>query len=572
MIENSEPPFNDPGTPHRRLFSISVFVGLFLLSVLAIYPGYLLWKQHHLVSLTRQAQEFLEREQWEQAYQVLVQAYNQSPTDPVVLQKIARLTHRTNPDPTRALFFWKQLIACGTPTMEDWAEIGKTYLEDSKPEEVVKILASFSPEQKADRYSTYLQSQLLYFKGKTIEAGDLYRHFLLTSPRDPESELNLAILDLDNPFSEVQQRSFETLWRIARSNTRQSALALQTIAQSPLLTPRTSAELVELALNNKGVTLKKYYEILHRHLVLDPKKSPDVYAAEINRHRDKSIQESAALYHWLLQEQQYDRVLELVPKENATRNEILFPIYIEALSGKSRWTELSDLLHKSPSLPLSPIDQSVLQARIAHGTNQPGEIVSGHLKEAGRRAVTTKNLEAIQKIVTIADELRFDDVTTDVLSKASAIPQYQVEMLERLLAIHTRHGDAESMLTVLQTLLEINPAMRSHLEMSLYLKLLLGKEMESVSKHASVLATQGRISTQAYSFLNSITAYRFQDLNQLKILLSQVTPANLPAGQRAVYAGMLASCGEQAQAYIIAEKIAPVLLLQGEVPFLRKAL
>lgn len=571
MIETPETPPEGPATSRRRWLSLSVAVGL-LLMMLASYPGYLLWQQRHLASLIHQAQVHLDSEQWEQAHQVLVKAYRQAPTNPEVLQKIARLTQRTNPDPARALFFWKQLITCGTPTMEDWAEMGKAYLADNQPEEVTRIIDSFSPEQKASRHALYLQSQLLYFKGDTIEADDLYRQFLLTSPRDPESELNLALLDLDDPFAEVQQNSFAVLWKIARSGSRLSVRALQAIAQSPLLSPGNSAELVELARESKGLPAKNYYEILRWHLVLHPQESDAAYASEISRYQNRSIQESAPLYHWLLQQQEYDRVMKLVPRENAMRSDVLFPVYIEALAGKEQWAELVTILRKSPAIPLSPTDQSVLQARIAHGLKDRPEIVSGHLKEASRRAITSNHIEALQKIITIAEELGFDEVAIDALNKASSIPRYQVEMLERLLGIYTQQGDIDAMLATLQRILEARPMMQSHLERTLYLKLLLGREMESIPYDAAQLLKQGRISTAAGAFLNSLSAYRFQDQERLKGLLAQVMPDSLSTGQRAVYAGMLASCGEQAGAYIIAEKIPPILLLEGELTFLHKAL
>lgn len=572
MIETTEEPPLRPDPPPRRWFHLMVLTGLLIVAVLASYPCYLWWQKRQLNSLIHQAEECLNKEQWDLAYLHLSEAYDQSPTNPAVLQKIARLTQRTNPEPARALFFWKQFVAYGSPTTEDWAEIGKAYIADGQPEEAIKILNSFSPEQRTSRYSIYLESQLLYFQGKTIEADTLRRQYLLTNPKDPENELNLAILDLANPFAEVQKTAFDTLWRIARAKNRQSATALQAISQSSLLTRGMSSELVSLASANDGVSTKKYFEILHQHLLLNPEKCDQVYETETVKYRDKPIQESALFYHWLLQQREYDRVLKLVPKENATRNELLFPVYVEALAGKARWTELHAIFRSVPSIPLSPTDQAVLQARIAHGQKEQDEIVSGHLKEASRRALTSKNMEALLRIVVIADELGFDDVAIEALRKASAIPQYQVDMLERLLGIYTRHGDTEAMLATIQNILEASPIMTSHLEASLYLKLLLGKEFESVSHNASLLARQGRISTQGFSFLNSLSAYRFRDLESLKDQLSKVEPGKLSAGQRAVYAGMLASCGEQAGAYAIAEKIPPTLLLQEELVFLRKAL
>lgn len=573
MIETTEAPPTDPSPPPgRRRYYLSAFVCLFVLSILGSYPAYLLWQKYRFDSQLHLAQGHLEKEEWEKAYGLLSQLYNNSQTNPAVLQMIAHLMRQTNPDPSRALFFWKQFVAYGSPTTEDWAEIGKAFLADGQPDEAVKIFASFSPEQRKSRYAIDLESQLLYFQGKTLEADSLRREFLLKNPHDPENELNLAIMDLNNPFTEVQKSAFETLWKIARSKNRQSLAALQAIANSPLLGRGTSSELLKLALENEGVSAKNYFKILHRYLLLNPEKREETLATETVRHQNKTIQESALFYHWLLQERAYDLVLELVPKEKATKNELLFPVYVEALAGKARWSELNTIFRETPSIPISPAEQSVLHARIAHGQRNNDSIVSGHLKEACRRALTTKNMESLQRIVTIADELGFDEVTIEALNKASAIPQYQMEMLERLLAIYARHNDAESMLTTLQKILEAKPMMTGHLENSIYLKLLLGKEFETIFQNTTILADQGRISRDSSVFIHALLAYRFHDMERLKGLLTEIDPNQLPVGQRAVYAGMLASCGERAQAFLIAEKIAPALLLQGELYFLHKSL
>lgn len=570
-----EPAQETPVVTNGALFKspfLMAFAGLLLVSILVSYPGYLLWEKHRLNLLTDKAQEHLEKEQWEQAYLILSQAYARAPNDPLVLRKIARLTQRTNPDPSRALFFWKQVIACSTPTTEDLAEMGRAYLADRQPDEVIKILNSFSPEQRSTKCSVELESLLLYFQDSPLEADALRRKYLLQNPHDPENQLSLAILDLENPFTEIQRNALETLWKIARSKSAHSAAAIQSIATSPLLTSGMSSDLLELALNNQAVSEKQYLGMLSQHLILNPLKRNEIYVAETGKYQNKSIQESAIFYRWLLQQEEYGRVLSLVPKDKATRNEILFPIYMEALAGKARWTELSDIFHRTPSIPLSATDQSVLQARIAHGQGDNGSIVSGHLKEACRRALLSKNFEALQRIATIAEKLGFDDVALEGLINASAFPQYQLAMLEQLLSIYSRRGDAESMLATIQKILEAKPMMKSHMETALYLKLLLGKEFEGISQKTPLLATQGRISSDSLSFISAFAAYRFQDMNKLRGILPKIEADKLSVGRRAVYAGMLASCGDQARAFRIAEKIAPPLLLEGELIFLRKAL
>ncbi len=570
MIE-PEAPTSANRTGYKTLFILAC-VGILLGLILASYPRYLLWKKHRLNLLTTKAQGHIENEHWEQAYAILNQAYAQAPNDPLVLREIARLTQRTSPDPSRALFFWKQLLAYTSATTEDLAEMGMAYLADRQPDEAIKILSSFTPEQRSTKYSMGLESQLLYFQGKPLEAAKLHRKYLLQNPNDPENQLTLAILDLTSPFTEVQKNALEKLWGIARSKSPHAAAAIQSISTSPLLTGGMSTELLQLALNNQAISEKRYFEILSRHIILNPLKKKEIYASETNKYRNKTIQENAVFYHWLLQQEEYDLLLELVSKDKATQNVILFPVYLEALAGKSRWDELSDIFRRTPSLPLSSTDQSVLQARIAHGQGDKGSIVSGHLKEASRRAIIAKNFEALQRIITIADKLGFEDVAIEALINGSAIPQYQLSMLERLLNIYSRRGDAESMLTTLQKILEAKPMIKSHMENALYLKLLLGIEFESISKGAPLWAAQNIISNDSLPFINAFAAYRFRDFEKMKGVLTQIEVSKLSVGQRAVYSGMLASCGEQAKAFIIAEKISPARLLEGELIFLRKAL
>lgn len=125
---------------------------------------------------------------------------------------------------------------------------------------------------------------------------------------------------------------------------------------------------------------------------------------------------------------------------------------------------------------------------------------------------------------------------------------------------------------------ELSPGSTVFADRLAYLRLILGVEMETVtlssqtdesSVRAMVTVAMERVPA---ALLGALAAYRLGDLESVKTHLGALPdPSSLPAGQRAVAAGLLALAGRPDRAFQIAEKVPDALLLREELAFLNHA-
>ena len=157
------------------------------------------------------------------------------------------------------------------------------------------------------------------------------------------------------------------------------------------------------------------------------------------------------------------------------------------------------------------------------------------------------------------------------LKEAAALPQLRTSALEALLAAYTQQRNSDAMLATLKDFVQARPG-RSQLETLIYLKLLLGNEIESVAAQLPELATSVRISASAASFLSALAAFRIGHGAELREKVVLIDAAKLSTGQRAVLAALLQACGDVVHAFAIAENISRATLLPEEERMLRRAL
>jgi len=85
-------------------------------------------------------------------------------------------------------------------------------------------------------------------------------------------------------------------------------------------------------------------------------------------------------------------------------------------------------------------------------------------------------------------------------------------------------------------------------------------------------APAAELESDASRLLQALKAYRLHDLPLLAAALGKVRNARvLSTGERAVFAGLLATNGQPAPAFQMAESVRPELLLDEEAVFLRLA-
>jgi hypothetical protein len=408
--------------------------------------------------------------------------------------------------------------------------------------------------------------------GQTEAADKLLRAAYLADGRNPESQLKLAVLDLNSPFPEVKEHAAEMLWRIAQSGGPETVNAMRVLANQAQLTVPRAIAMRKLLEKLPETSDERRLSIVSGILRALPSERESIIGAEAARQHGRPFEETATFIRWLATNNEHERLLALLPANQAIRSADLFLPYVAAMEHTRRWKELRDLIRKTPSIPIPPANSALILARCAYSLKESSEIVRGHLLDGLKRAWVTRDRPTTTSIGNAADEFGQPEIAIEAFSLLASQPQFKLPMLDRLLQIHQRQHDLAGMIDVINRCLKEQQSNPAYVESWCYLKLLEGSEMEKAAHtiHHHIEDNPERRPTA--SLIEAFAAYRFGDLESAGREAKSVVASKLPPGQRAVLAGILQACGREADAFQLAEKIPESIVLAEESRFLNTAL
>ncbi len=416
-----------------------------------------------------------------------------------------------------------------------------------------------------------LKAALLRHDGKTKEADQVLRRAYESDPGNPDSRLKLAALDLESPFPEIKAKATRAVWEIARGPAGTPVVsAMQMLASTPDLTMTDALELRQMLTQMPQVTGAPRYAVLSGCLKGLPLQHDQVLDEETARHHGKPGDESAEFFYWLLKNRENSRILQLLDRETALRSGKLFPVYAEALNATGHWKDLQGALRASP--PISQASAAIMLAFCSYRLDEPRADTLDHIREAMHGAHSSQSLPELLAAGVGAEEMGFNDLAIEAFTELSQHRGYKMSALDHILEIRRRQDDLPQIIGTLQTLLEDSPGLEPYQDLLWYHKILAGEEIEKTALVARRALASGQQSSPALHLALALAAYRFRDLEAARHEASAIVPSDLPAGQRAVLAGILEACGQTGEAFRLAEKIAPQLLLAEENRFLKGAL
>lgn len=558
----------------RKLVIFALLLAIFaLVALIKLGPkAYHWWQRRDTVGLTAQAGVLLRKGDPEGALKILAAAYRGAPNHPEVLRLLGRTLDQVQADPNRCLFFWRRLMELGVATPQDRGAMGAALLRAGRPKDARDLLQSFTAEERTQRRALELESLLLRYEGQLQESDKVLRRAYESDPNDPECRLKLAMLDLTDPFPEVQERALNTIWEVTRTDSPATLGAIQTLAAQPRLTAPQAAELRERIANAPDATESQRYDVLSSYLRVLPLGKERVIEEETERQKGLPAEQTIDFLRWLAKNEENDRILRLLPKDAAMRNGNLFLIYAHALGSVERWNDLRKTLNETPGPPISAIEIDLIKARCSRALGESATVIRSQLQEAFRRVPPNADPMVFMRVGNTADELGFSDVALEVFKALSTRPQFKLTMLDRVLQLHYRQHNLQAMLESIARFLDERPGQSPYLETMIYLRLLEAKDIETVANQAGDLAKNGNTVLPIIHLVQALAAYRYGDL-EIALRETEAIPLEkLTAGQRAVLAGILHACGKTAQGYQIAEKISQDILLPEEARFLRSAL
>jgi len=528
----------------------------------------------------RTAVAAMQVEDWGQAINCILEARRYAPADPVVIRAMVEFLQMTGSDPVTLAQLMRQLDEQEKLKVDDHILWADALLAVGDTTGARKIYEKVPEASREEPKTLKLAAKIVSAEGRPDEAKEITRRMILKDANTPDSKLAIALEKRQSSFQEIRQGARDDLWQIARLNDNAALEAITHLSIDPKLTVAETEEMLELVENHPNRSLPVRLGVITAQMHLQQGKREAILDAEVARFQAKGGGRLEDIARWLALEKQHDRILKLVPQSLATRSHELYPIIAQALAEADRWADLKQML-TSAKAPVSDVRVHIWLAE-AESHLQP------NLDES-RRLLSTcvessrleKNVPNLLASIALAEKLRFSEIAlAGCFHVAKLMPEAAVEALQRARDLALMLKDTRAVLDISRQLHELRPSSPAFADQLTYFRLLLGEEMEQVDLTAlkkngaldDATASAYKVQRIPVSLLEALAAFRFSDREAvLKHVLRLPVTDGLPAGHRAVLAGLLATTGKPDRAFQIAEKIPASLLLDEEKSFLKLA-
>lgn len=540
------------------------------------------WRARRAVADVHQS---IAAQDWPGAYRQLGEARKLDPEDVEVISAMIEFLKVTKSDPAGLVQQLRVLEKHRPLNDDEMLLLGRSLITIGKADEARKIHGTLPQPVRERPAGLQLLSEVLAAEGHSREAQVVGRQAAASgvAANDPQAALTVSLQDKSSSFPEMRQKARAQLWETAG---RPDAVALEAIgalsADKSLLAEEAD-ELLEIAERHPLATLATRLQVISALARIQPAQAETIYQREVERFQREGSGRLEEIAFWLMKERQHDMIFRLVPVKLALKSRELYPILMQTMGQARRWNELRDLLTRpNPPVAQSLVDLALaeVEARFQPDLRESRRLIEGTVKAAA----TEGSLPTLQTAAELAAKLNLPDIAASAYLQAGVKAATGATTEE---ALRWLQNSAESALMAKNTailleasrkLRELSPGSTVFADRLAYLRLILGVEMETVtlssqtdesSVRAMVTVAMERVPA---ALLGALAAYRLGDLESVKTHLGALPdPSSLPAGQRAVAAGLLALAGRPDRAFQIAEKVPDALLLREELAFLNHA-
>ncbi len=542
--------------PISRRVLIGISAATLVLVVLVTgKPAYRAAKAWRAGRLIERAEQQGAKGQWTDAYQSLHAANSLAPEDTRITRATARLLgERADP---QAIAFLEMLIQSPDGTPQDRVDLIRLALRGGQLTAVQKhLVALLEAPQSAHRFDTLLLASEWHGRcGDRRRAAGFAREALAHARDARESGdaklllARLLLLPAAAPDAGQQAEAKQHLWEIAARDDRAGieALLLLNEACKPAPSPDEARRLGNrlgshpLAgdeLRLLGLTWKLRAEPARREKSLD-----DLIASV----RDGDPARLATISRWLVQQQESRRVMRLIPLAAAMGNRDLFLIYVDALADLGRWQDLQLLLAGKASLPIDPTIRNLYEVRTALALGREAES-RDHWADV-MKAMRSADPKTLLYVAQYAERLGMRDDAAKAYRLLTGIAGAERAGYLGLILLTEQAGDTRKLRDQMKEFASRFPNEFEPQNDLAYLDLLLNENTGPALKRAEQLVNRYP-DMLAYRTTLALAHLRNGDAAAARKVYDGIETdwRSAKPGSHAVYAAVLAACGEQALA------------------------
>ncbi len=526
---------------------------------------------------------FIDQQKWREARDEATAAYQLRPNEPQANRAVARLLSRAGQ--SDALSFWKNLSLMTTLTREDLRDEAGIALKANDlvaAEEATRRLRQIRDGSPSP--ADFVLATEVSLRKRQFDKATEFAKKVLASPSATRRDQLTATLALDavvrnggaSLVGDVAQVD-APLVEIGKGNDEAALGALVALAERILSAPADERNRPAMAIDDLIAKIDGHPLATSSHKLLEadleiaqhPEQREEIEKRTIDRWKNGSNEELAALGGWLYRHGEHQRELEAIPLERATQTRDLFLQHVDALGALNRWDDIRRIL-EGERFPLDPVIQNMYLARCyAQQGQQQG--ADNNWQRAIKNAAG--DLGKLLLLADYAEKNGAQQVAATAYEAAAVVsPRSRAAQLGRLRTT-LAGGDTRRLHHLLIDLLKIWPDDTSLQNDEAYARLLLmppdtkpdSSELKSIESLAQKLVQEEPSSLPHRTLLALALLKQNRPYSALALYENLNVPQNaLTASTIAVHAAVLAASGQIDPARTEAEKISPDKLLPEE--------
>ena len=352
--EGSEPPSDQYRDRGRWIFpSLAALLIAGTVAFFWIPKTYHSAKIARGLALAEQARIAMATNDWETAGPRLKAALDLAPKDVGILRLVAQLCDQYQM--AEAITYWTFVINSSEATRADRQKYVASTLSHQRLDLAQPVMEKLAQEDEDDMETLRLSIGFLQQKGQSDAAIFIARRAFDRHPTNEAPQLALGSLLVQSPTPEKAAEGRLLLWSLVAHTGPFQKDAVQILARDQGLSRVERATLLSYVEKIATPALEDRLAVYSLRILVDDSVRPSLVRDAFNRGLPPaSVVDATRVLLWLVEQQAFNEVLELMPWRRARQNQLWTFWHLSALGSLQRWEELKPRLNDK-TLELDPV-------------------------------------------------------------------------------------------------------------------------------------------------------------------------------------------------------------------------
>ena len=482
----------------------------------------------------------------EEAVNIARTAYQTKPDEPAAIRVAARIQGMVGQSAV-AVSLWKQLAQKGAMRTVDRRTYAEDLLRAGAVAEAGNEIEALLKENVSDGALQRLGARWAATEGDAAAARDFAAKAVRLDPDNQESRLLLALLQLSAGTDALREEAIRSMLDLGREHSREGIEALVQLGTMRGTSLEVAGKVMELIRQHPLATEQHRILAFSIDLALHPAEREAMLNAAVLKYRKADPAARCAFGMWLHLHKEYERMLVLIPVEEAFKRQDLLRVCLEALTGLARFNEIERILQ----MKNVPLDEAIKELYLARTAGELGSATVAELHWHRAHLAAGPSPAQMMEIASYAEKFERFDQAEIACRSLSANANTARPAMEGLLRIAQKRGDMEMMRVTLKSMNERWPQDDSVKNDLAYINLLMRKAVDES------LAVARELVAHAPKTLAHRTTLALAELRKnnppaaLSVYQGLVIPWDrFAARDRTVYAAALGANGKTSEATI----------------------